>query len=101
MSLNGDYKVNMVTGGRKYEAVYTLSTDDEGNLTGTLGAMGAKVVLERGSVNGNEFEGDASTKAPMGKIKMKLSGTIDGDNIKGEIKPSIGAKSTFEGSKVL
>ena len=99
MSLNGNYKVNMETSGRKYEAVYTLNTDDDGNLTGTLGAMGTKVELIRGSVNGNEFEGDATAKAPMGKIKMKLTGTIDGDKIKGEIKPSIGSKSTFEGAK--
>lgn len=98
MGLNGIYKVKMKTMGREYEAEYDLHTDDEGNLSGTLGAMGMKVVLQRGSVNGNEFEGDATSKSAMGEIPMKVTGTIDGDHIKGEIKPKIGSKSTFEGA---
>jgi len=100
MGLNGTYKVKMVTMGKEYEAEYFFETDEEGNLSGTLGAMGMKVILDRGSVTDTEFEGDATSKSAMGKIPMKVTGTIDGDNISGVIKPKIGGPSTFEGAKV-
>lgn len=99
MALSGKYKVVISAMGKEEDAEFTFNTDESGNLTGTLFAMGMEVDLESGSVNGNEFEGSAKAKSPMGKIKMTLTGTMDGDNIEGALKARMGG-STFKGSKI-
>ena len=99
MGLDGKYQVTLSAQGKESEAVFEFQTDETGNLTGTLAAMGMVVNLESGSVTGNTFEGAAKAKSPIGKVKMTLTGVIDGDNIQGELKAKMGG-STFVGTKI-
>lgn len=68
-------------------------------LTGTATAMGSTVEITNGLVNGNDFSHYMKMQTPMGKMKMKVVGKLDGDRISGSFKSGL-INMPFEGKKV-
>jgi hypothetical protein len=72
-------------------------------LTGSASALGETTEIFDGKVDGNTFSHmikmKIKTKAPMNKIKMQVSGTVDGDTVSGEFKMAL-ASMPFTGTRV-
>ena len=73
---------------------------DGTRLTGTIEVLGHSVTVENGTVDGNTFHHLAYVKAPfpLGKVKVTVDGSVDGDVITGTIK-SIVANAEFTGTR--
>jgi hypothetical protein len=75
---------------------YTVDGDV---LTGSASALGETAEISDGKVDGNSFSHKIKTKTSMGKMKMQVSGTVDGDTISGEFKMTFGSMP-FTGVRV-
>jgi hypothetical protein len=68
-------------------------------LTGSASALGETAEVSDGKVDGNTFSHKIKTHTSMGKIKMQVLGTVDGDTISGEFKMTFGSMP-FTGVRV-
>jgi hypothetical protein len=75
---------------------YTVDGDV---LTGSASALGETAEISDGKVDGNSFSHKIKTKTSMGKMKMQVFGTVDGDTISGEFKMAFGSMP-FTGVRV-
>lgn len=66
--------------------------------TGTVHILGQDLPLERGKVDGQSISGQVHADTPLGKHKLKVSATVDGERISGKIKTLVGS-GTFEGTR--
>lgn len=72
----------------------------EGNvLTGTILTMGNLVEILDGEVDGDTFKCACKVPTPMGQMRIKLNGTVTGDEIEFTLKNPMG-KSVFTGTRV-
>jgi len=93
MAVEGTYDI--VAKGK--EGKFFINVDGNA-LTGSINAMGTEAAIEDGTVDGNDFKFFVQGQSPMGKIKMTIKGTVDGDKISGKMKTSIMA-IPFEGTR--
>ena len=70
-------------------------------LTGTVEGIGRSFTVEEGTVNGNSFHHIVYVKGvlPIGKLKVTVDGTVDGDAISGSIKSKF-ANTEFTGTRI-
>jgi len=96
-SLEGNYKATLNTpmGSQEVTFVYHVKEDE---LTGTVTLMGNTVEIENGKATQDGFTHQYRMKTPMGKVKVKVRGTLNGDIISGEIKLPMGS-IPFEATK--
>lgn len=99
MSVDGTYKFVAKSAMGDIEGTVTLKGADEGALEGTIDVMDSIVQLEDALADGNSFTGKTEVKGPMGKMKIKVKGTVDGDNFSGSLDAGL-MKFPFEGSRV-
>ena len=72
----------------------------EGNtLTGTMVVMGTKIEVLEGTVDGDTFKHQCKVPTPMGQMKIKIDGKVEGDDISFIIKNPMG-KSPFTGKRI-
>jgi len=98
MAIDGTYNITVNSPMGKQEGSFTYKTDGS-SLTGTATASGETVDIQDGKVSGNDFEHTMKMKTPMGKMKVNVKGTVDGDKISGTFKLPFGAMP-FEGTRV-
>ena len=98
MTIDGFYKVVVNSPMGKQEGSFTYKAEGE-ILTGTATASGETVEVQDGIVKDNSFKHTMKMKTPMGRMKVKVEGTLDGNKISGTFKLPI-ASMSFEGTKV-
>ena len=99
MSVDGTYKVTAETPIGSIESTLILKTDGE-ELSGTMsaGRMGT-IDFNGGKVEGSRFSFAMTMKKFFKKIEVSGSGKVDGDQISGEVKTSLG-NTSFAGVRV-
>ena len=97
MALDGTYNVKMKSPMGEQDGSFTFTTDGE-VLLGTASAAGVTTDISEGKVSGDSFECKFSMKTPMGKVKITVKGTVEGDRIRGSFKMLVGT-FLFEGTK--
>ena len=98
MALDGTYSVKMKSPMGEQDGSFTFKTEGE-VLLGTASAAGATTDINDGKVSGDSFECKFGMKTPMGKVKITVKGTVEGDRISGSFKMLVGT-FPFEGTKV-
>ena len=94
----GNYTASGVIMGSDMETDIHYEVD--GNvLTGTMVVLGEKIEVLEGTVEGDEFHHQCKVPTPMGKMKIKIDGKVDGDNISFILKNPMG-KAEFVGKRV-
>ena len=99
MSVDGTYKITAETPMGSMESTLILKTDGE-ELSGTMssGVMGT-IGFNGGKVEGSRFSFALTMKKFFKKIEVSGSGKVDGDNISGEVKTSLG-NTSFAGVRI-
>jgi hypothetical protein len=82
---------------RGREGTFTFSADGD-TLSGHVSVMGIEADLQDGKLNGSNFTGTIEANGPVGHVKAKLSGTVDGDSLTGTLKVGI-VKTKLTGSR--
>ena len=99
MSVDGIYKITAQTPIGSMDSTLTLKTDGE-ELSGTMsGELVGKMDFTGGKVDGNNFSFTMTMKKFFKKIDISGSGKVDGDQISGEVRTSIG-NSSYSGVRV-
>ncbi|MEA4945159.1 MAG: hypothetical protein VB080_12070 [Propionicimonas sp.] len=73
---------------RGRQGVLTLKADGD-VLTGHVSVIGIEADIADGQLNGSNFTGTIEAEGPAGKVKAKLSGSVDGDALTGALKVGI------------
>lgn len=98
MALEGKYMAQGTVMGSDMDCEATLHV--EGNvLTGTMLTMGCLVDILDGEADGDNFKCACKVPTPMGEMKIKLAGTVTGDDIQFTLRNPMG-KSTFTGKRI-
>lgn len=98
MAIDGTYKVAGEAKGVSIEGTIDVKTDGN-TLTGTAHLHNAEMPLEDGKVNGNDFTCNVVAPTPMGNMKFKVEGTVDGDKVTGTLKALL-VKASFTGERI-
>jgi hypothetical protein len=97
MSVDGNWNITMSTPMGERNA--TLALQSSGNtLTGTQAADGNSGEIFDGTVNGNDVAWKISITNPM-PLTLEFTGTVDGDNIAGEMGIGPMGSFPFKGSR--
>lgn len=68
----------------------TLQLQADGNtLHGHVAVVGIEADIQDGQLNGSNFTGTIEADGPVGHVKAKLSGSVDGDTMNGTLKVGI------------
>jgi glycine cleavage system aminomethyltransferase T len=98
VTIDGTYKIVVEAGGGKQEGSLTYRT--KGNvLAGSVTAMGSTVDIADGKVTGDRFEHSMMAKTPLGELKMKVKGKVEGDTISGVFKAMM-MSMPFSGKRI-
>jgi glycine cleavage system aminomethyltransferase T len=97
-SVAGKYEVEVSSPMGNQSGAFDYKVDGD-ILTGTATALGKTVEIYDGTVIGNTFTHYMKMKSPMGRMKIRVSGKVKGDNITGEFKMILGAMQ-FSGVRV-
>lgn len=98
MAIDGTYKVTGEAKGVAVEGTIEVKTDGD-TLTGTAHLRDIEMPLEDGKVNGNDFTCNVVAPTPMGNMKFKVQGTVDGDKVSGTLKALL-VKASFSGERI-
>jgi len=98
MTVDGTYNVQVSSSMGTQPATITLKEDGE-LLTGSIAGDQGTQVFEGGTVEGNNVAWSVQMTGPMGQIKLDFKGTIDGDDISGEIQLGSFGTATFKGAR--
>lgn len=96
--MDGKYEVAVEFGGKKQDGSFVYVTDGD-RLTGTATAMGSTSEVMDGRIDGNHFSHAMRMRTPMGAMKIKVDGKLDGDTITGTFKVMMMTMS-FVGKRV-
>lgn len=98
-SLEGTYKATIKTPMGTQEVVFVYHVEGP-VLTGTVSAAGNTIEIENGRATEDGFTYQYKMKGgPIGKIKVKVDGKVEGDKLIGNLKTPMGSIS-FEGTRV-
>lgn len=98
MALDGKYNFKADSAMGVFEGTVTFSNAEAGPLQGTIEVMDQTVELADGVADGDTFKGVTEVKGPMGKMKLKVSGKVEGDDISGSLDAGL-IKMKFEGTR--
>lgn len=73
---------------RGQQGTFDLHADGD-TLTGHIKVMAIEADIQDGTLNGSSFTGTVEADGPVGHVKAKLSGTVDGDSLTGTLKVGI------------
>lgn len=91
--LDGQWNVEA----RGQQGVIELSTDGK-TLNGHVDVSGISAQIQDGKVNGENFSGVVGANGPVGHVKAKLTGSVEGDQLTGTLKVGI-IKTKVKGSR--
>ncbi|MCC8141146.1 MAG: SDR family oxidoreductase [Lachnospiraceae bacterium] len=72
------------------EVTFKLAADG-GNVSGTVNFMDNEINIEKGSVSGNQVSFSFKMKAAMMKVDVSVTGSVNEDQMTGEIKMRMGS----------
>ncbi len=98
MAVDGSYKVDINTPMGTQSATLTLKVDG-GSLSGTSVSSQGTQDFDGGTVDGNDFAFSMSLSGPMGQIQLDFKGTVDGDDISGDVQLGSFGSASFKGSR--
>ncbi len=96
MSIDGTYKVEMDTTIGPQSIELTLKSEGD-SLSGSMDGHFGPQTFSGGTINGNEFSWTMKLQSPVGEIQLDVSGTVDGDEISGQVQLGSFRPSTFKG----
>jgi hypothetical protein len=86
--VNGSWKLEIEAQGQKIPI--TLNLKQEGNkVIGSLDSHLGKGEITNAKVNGNKFVGSAKSQIQGQDVEINITGTVDGDSMKGELNTGI------------
>lgn len=97
-ALNGKFKAGVKTPMGSQEVIFDLHVVGE-TLVGTASIAGKSADIENGRVTLDGFALDYRFRTPMGKVKVQVSGKLEGDKIAGILKTPMG-NIPFEGTRM-
>jgi autotransporter translocation and assembly factor TamB len=98
MTVDGTWKLTVNTPMGAQESTLTLNASGA-QLTGTQSApSGDSSPIADGKVNGNNVAWKASITKPM-PLTLEFSGTVNGNQMSGEVKLGMFGSSTFSGMR--
>ncbi|MBN2418191.1 MAG: hypothetical protein JXL81_02305 [Deltaproteobacteria bacterium] len=99
MSIDGTYRITAETRIGNMEGTLTLITEGE-ELRGTMsGSLLGTIDFSGGKIEGSRFSFAMTMKKFFKKIEVAGAGKVDGDQISGEVKTSLG-NSSFAGTRI-
>ena len=98
MAVDGTYKVDINSPMGTQSATLTLKTDGSSLSGSSAGAQGTQD-FTGGTVDGNDFAFSMSLSGPMGQIQLDFKGTVDGDDISGNVQLGSYGSASFKGSR--
>ena len=98
MAVDGTYKVDINSPMGTQSATLTLKTDGSSLSGSSAGAQGTQD-FDGGTVDGNDFAFSMSLSGPMGQIQLDFKGTVDGDDISGNVQLGSYGSASFKGSR--
>jgi zinc protease len=81
---NGKWDLKMNAMGQNLDVTLDLKQDGD-KVSGEMNSMLGKGTVEGGKISGNKLTATAKTTFQGQALNLKISGTIDGDNMKGSI----------------
>lgn len=88
-SLDGAWKATLNSPMGTQEVLFRYHVQGE-ELTGTVTLLGEEVPIENGHSTTTGFTHEYRMNSPVGKIKVRVTGTVDGDTITGSLKIPVG-----------
>jgi hypothetical protein len=82
-ALTGKWDLTVTTQDGPQKASADLTVADDGTITGTVGSQYGNASISSGSLTGNQFTFKFSLNIEGTPTDVSMSGTIDGDSIKG------------------
>ncbi len=98
MAVDGTYKVDINSPMGAQSATLTLKTDGSSLSGSSAGAQGTQD-FDGGTVDGNDFAFSMNLSGPMGQIQLDFKGTVDGDDICGNVQLGSFGSASFKGSR--
>ncbi|MDD2736781.1 MAG: hypothetical protein PHF56_22840 [Desulfuromonadaceae bacterium] len=98
MSVAGTYSIPVETPAGRVEITLVLKVKGK-SLSGCTRAFSAEAPFNDGSVDGRDFTFTVSEMTPIGPIDLEYVGTVDGDEITGQVNTPRGPK-LFTGVRV-
>ena len=96
--ITGTYHVVGKMMGRDFDS-HIRYVEDNGVLTGSVTFMDQEIAVIEGAVNGNSFKHKCIVDSPMGDMKIRIEGTVDGDDMTMQFRTPI-FKTTLTGKRV-
>jgi hypothetical protein len=97
MSADGTWNTTMNTPMGAQNGTLTLATAGS-TLTGKLSGPQGEIELQDGAVDGDKLSWKASITSPMA-MTLEFNATLDGDEIKGDVKLGAFGNATFTGTR--
>ena len=98
MAVDGTWKLTVNTPMGAQESTLVIASSG-GTLTGTQSAgSGTGQPIDEGTVSGNAVAWKSSITRPM-PMTLEFSGTVDGDNMSGEVKLGMFGTQSFSGTR--
>ena len=87
--MNGTYRVSLKTPFGPQAGTVTL-VEQNGALSGSIDALGAKNPFSGGTAQGNRFSFSGSLRTMVGRIDYTAEGVVEGDTITGTARTRFG-----------
>jgi hypothetical protein len=98
MAIDGTYNITIDTPMGTRPGKLTLKTD-AGSLSGSLSAEGNENAFKDGMVSGNNFTFSTQISTPMGQFTLGFKGTVNGDDISGQVQAGDFGSFPFKGNR--
>ncbi len=98
MTVDGTYKVDINTPMGTQSATLTLKADGD-SLSGTSASSQGTQDFDGGTVDDDDFAFSMNLSGPMGQIQLDFKGTVDGDDISGNVQLGSFGSASFRGSR--
>lgn len=98
MAVDGTYSIELDTPHGKRANKLTLKADGNslsGSFSGDLGTQ----PFDGGTVTGDKVAWSVQINGPMGQVKLDFTGTINGDEISGQVQLGSFGSSEFKGTR--
>jgi len=96
--VEGKYVANGIIMGTEMESHIDYHVDGN-SLTGTMSVQDNVIEVLNGTVDGDNFKHMCQVPSPIGEMRVKIEGSVNGDEINFIIKNPMG-KSAFKGKRI-
>ncbi len=98
MTVDGTYNIAVETPMGTRPGKLTLKTDGD-SLSGTYNAEEGENAFKDGTVSGNNFTFSTQISTPMGQFPLGFMGTVNGDDISGQVQAGDFGSFPFKGNR--